>query len=76
TMPFSIQVGDYFRPDLRIAYRRDNPANAWYIAIDIQNFINRDNDDALDYNFDPDRKDWVFGFQSGIVPVLSFQIDF
>ncbi|MCB9266513.1 MAG: TonB-dependent receptor [Lewinellaceae bacterium] len=74
--PFSIQVGDYFRPDLRIAYRRDNPGNAWYIALDVQNVINRDNDDALDYNFNPDLGEWEFGFQSGIVPVLSFQIDF
>ncbi|MCB9298116.1 MAG: TonB-dependent receptor [Lewinellaceae bacterium] len=73
--PFSLQVGDYFRPDLRVAYRRDNPANAWYIALDVQNVISRNNDDALDYNYDPDLGKWVFGFQSGIVPVLSFQID-
>ena len=74
--PFSIQVKDYFRPDLRFAYRRDNPSNAWYIALDIQNFINRENEDALDYDYDPGLEDWAFGFQSGIVPVLSFQIDF
>ncbi|MCB9287068.1 MAG: TonB-dependent receptor [Lewinellaceae bacterium] len=73
--PFSVQVGDYFRPDLRAAYRRDNQKNAWYIALDVQNFISRNNDDALDYNYDPDLEGWVFGFQSGIVPVLSFQID-
>ncbi len=73
---FSRQVRAYFRPDLRVAFRKDNPNNAWYIALDVQNFIARENEDALDYNFDPDLKDWVFGFQSSIVPVLSFQIDF
>lgn len=74
--PFSQQVSAYFRPDLRLAYRKDNLNNAWYLALDVQNFIARENEDALDYNYDPVLKDWVFGFQSGIVPVLSFQIDF
>lgn len=74
--PFSIPVGDFFRPDIRIAYRRDNPTNAWYIALDVQNVISRENQDPLDYMFDPDLGDWVFQAQSSIVPVLSFQIDF
>lgn len=73
---FSQQVGSYFRPDLRVAYRRDNPNNAWYLALDVQNFISRKNDDSLDYDFDPNLQDWVFGFQGSLVPVLSFQIDF
>lgn len=73
---FTQQVGSYFRPDLRVAYRKDNPNNAWYLALDVQNFISRKNDDSLDYDFDPDLQDWVFGFQGSLVPVLSFQIDF
>ncbi|MCB9276230.1 MAG: TonB-dependent receptor [Lewinellaceae bacterium] len=73
---FSQQVGAYFRPDLRLAYRKDSPRSAWFIALDVQNFIARENEDALDYNYDPVLQDWVFGFQSGIVPVLSFQADF
>jgi len=74
--PFSQQVGSYFRPDLRIAYRKNNPNNAWYLALDVQNVISRKNDDSLDYDYDPDLQDWVFGFQGSLVPVLSFQIDF
>ncbi len=74
--PFSEQVGSYFRPDIRVAYRKDNPNNAWYLALDIQNVISRRNDDALDYDYDPDLGDWVFGYQGSLVPVLSFQIDF
>ena len=73
---FSQQVGSYFRPDMRIAYRKDNPNNAWYLALDVQNFISRRNDDSLDYDYDPDLEDWVFGFQGSLVPVLSYQIDF
>jgi hypothetical protein len=74
--PFSQQVGTYFRPELRLAYRKDNVNNAWYLALDVQNFISRKNDDSLDYDFDPDLQRWVFGFQGSLVPVLSFQIDF
>lgn len=74
--PFTLPVGEFFRPDIRIAYRRDNPSNAWYIALDVQNVIGRKNEDPLDYTYDPDLKNWVFRSQSSIVPVLSFQIDF
>lgn len=74
--PFIVPVGDFFRPDIRIAYRRDNPTNAWYIALDVQNVISRTNDDPLDYTFDPDLGTWIFRSQSSVVPVLSFQIDF
>jgi hypothetical protein len=73
---FSIQVDDYFRPDLRIAYRKDNPKNSWYLALDVQNVISRRNQDPLDYEFDPNLQDWVFQVQGSVVPVLSFQIDF
>lgn len=74
--PFSQQVGSYFRPDLRIAYRKNNLNNAWYLALDVQNVISRKNDDSLDYDYDPDLQNWVFGSQGSLVPVLSFQIDF
>lgn len=74
--PFTVPVGDFFRPDIRIAYRRDNPTNAWYIALDVQNVIGRTNEDPLDYTFDADVEEWIFRSQSSIVPVLSFQIDF
>ena len=76
TRPFTIPVGDFFRPDIRIAYRKDNDNNAWYIALDVQNVIGRTNEDPLNYTYDPDLEDWIFRSQSSIVPVLSFQIDF
>lgn len=74
--PFTVPVGEFFRPDIRIAYRRDNPNNAWYIALDVQNVIGRTNEDPLEYSYDPELEDWIFQSQSSIVPVLSFQIDF
>ncbi|MBV6655759.1 MAG: TonB-dependent receptor [Mameliella sp.] len=73
--PFSIQVENFFRPDLRFAYRKDNEKNAWYISLDVQNLIARQNQDVLNYNFDPVLGDWVFGTLGSIVPVLTFQLD-
>jgi len=72
---FTEQVSPYFRPDLRIAYRKNNPKTAWTLALDIQNIIGRKNIDPLSRTYDPDLNAWVYREQSGLVPVLSFQLD-
>ncbi len=76
SQPYTERVAAYFRPDLRIAYRKDNPNTAWTLSLDVQNFINRENEDALDRTYDPDTKSWINRNQSGLTPLLSFQIDF
>jgi len=76
TRPFEDRVAPYFRPDIRIAYRKNNPKSAWTIALDVQNVINRINEDALDRTYDSDTNQWVSRDQSGLTPILSFQIDF
>ena len=76
TRPFEDRVAPYFRPDIRFAYRKNNPKSAWIIALDVQNVINRKNEDSLDYNYDSDNNKWVTKYQSGLTPILSFQIDF
>jgi len=72
---FRERVEAYFRPDLRIAYRKNNTRSAWSLALDIQNVANRRNVDPLTRNYDPDLNQWVFRQQAGLTPVLSFQID-
>ena len=74
--PFEDRISPYFRPDIRIAYRKDNPKSAWTLALDVQNIINRKNEDALDRTYDPDTDQWISRNQSGLTPILSFQIDF
>lgn len=74
--PFSINTQTYFRPDLRIAFRKNGLKTAWTIALDVQNVIARRNIDGLDYEYDPDLKDWVFRKSSGLVPIISYQLDF
>ncbi len=74
--PFTLRVAPYFRPDIRIAYRKDNTKNSWLLSLDVQNLINRRNEDALDRTYDPDTNSWTSRNQSGLTPLLSFQIDF
>ncbi len=73
---FSEKVADYFRPDIRIAYRQNARKSAWQVALDIQNVANRQNTDALSRSYDPDTKGWVYRQQSALTPILSFQLDF
>ncbi len=73
---FEEQIPAYFRPDLRIAYRKNKQKYAWSLALDVQNFIGKENIDGLNREYDPDLKEWVYRKQSGLVPVLSYQIDF
>ena len=65
----------YFRSDLRVAFRKNGPKAAWSLALDVQNIMNRCNIDPLTRNYDPDLNAWVFREQSGLTPVLSFQVD-
>ena len=73
---FTEKVDPYFRPDLRIAYRKDKEEYAWSLSLDVQNAIARRNIDGISRTFDPDLREWVFKTQSSLTPVLSYQIDF
>ena len=73
---FSEQIPNYFRPDMRIAYRKDKQKYAWSLALDVQNFIGRRNIDGLNRTYDSDLGHWVYRQQSSLVPVISYQIDF
>jgi hypothetical protein len=72
--PFEDQIQAYFRPDARVAYRH-NKKTSWILALDIQNIIARRNIDGLNRLFDPELNVWVDRLQSGLTPILSFQID-
>ena len=74
--PFTEQIDPYFRADARLALRKDKEGRAWQLAIDIQNVLGLKNTDGLSRRYDPSLNQWVLKNQSGIVPVLSYQIDF
>lgn len=71
---FSESVGTYSRIDLRLAYRWNRPKTAYILSLDVQNVTNRRN--VRDQVFDPGFGRLTNRFQSGLVPVISFQVDF
>ncbi len=73
--PLSESGPAYFRPDIRIAYRKDNPKAAWSLALDLFNAFNIKNERAFGWEFNSDLSKWERQAQSGLIPVLSFQID-
>ncbi len=76
TRPFTERNKAYFRPDLRIAYRKDKAKSAYTLALDIQNVIAYHNQDGLSRTYDAKTAQWIYRQQSGLVPVISYQVDF
>ena len=74
--PFSLTTPVYFRPDLKVSYRKNNKKTAYTIALDVQNFTAQTNVNGLIRNYDPATNTWVYREQAGLLPVISFQLDF
>lgn len=65
---------DYFRPDLRIAYRQNRPKYAWTLSLDLGNIIDYRN--ILRTYYDRDTNELSYRYQMGFVPLLAFRVDF
>ncbi len=74
--PFSNRISYYLRPDLRLAIRKNKAGSSWWLALDIQNVINRKNEDYILYEFKNDSHRWAYRYQSTLTPILTFQLDF
>ncbi len=76
TRPYTERITPYFRTDARLALRKDKLKRSWQLAVDVQNIFNIKNTEALNRRYDPSVNQWVYAQQSGLVPVLSYQVDF
>ena len=74
TRQFTEQNPDYFRIDMRLAFRKNREKYSWRLSLDIQNLTNRTNPKRPFY--DPWQNEIVFDPMSGLVPVLSYILDF
>ena len=74
--PYSERIPAYFRTDTRISFRKDKQKISWQLALDVQNIFGIKNIDGLNRRYDPSVNQWIYREQSGLVPVLSYQIDF
>jgi hypothetical protein len=71
---YTSQLPDYFRVDLRIAVRLNKFKRASVLGIDIQNATNQKN--VFNENYDVVKKQVVYFYQSGLIPVISWKMDF
>jgi len=76
TRAYSERVPSYFRTDARISLRKDKTKTAWMLSLDIQNLLGIKNTDVLSRRYDPSVNQWVYKKSSGLIPVLSYQVDF
>ncbi|MCP4441615.1 MAG: TonB-dependent receptor [Aureispira sp.] len=73
-LAFTEEFPIYFRLDARIAYRKDHKKLSYTIALDLQNATNMKN--IKEKLYDRQAAALINRYHSGILPVVSFQIDF
>jgi hypothetical protein len=74
SQPFTLQMPNYARADLRLAWRISKNKRATQISIDVQNLTAHQN--VWRQQYDLETKTVVYRYQSGLVPVLTYRIDF
>jgi hypothetical protein len=72
--PYSKQFKDYFRSDIRIAYRMDSKKISQEFAFDIQNFTNQKNPLYVQFNFKTGKEEAVN--QLGLFPMVQYRVIF
>jgi hypothetical protein len=74
TRAYSERLPDYFRIDFGAYFRRNKKRWSWVLSFDAQNVINRQN---VAYKvFDPATASIVVKRNLGIIPVISWKVDF
>lgn len=72
---WSEQVDSYLRVDTRFSFRKEKPKYSYILSLDIQNATNRFNPHSVGY--DAINNQLTFNRHTGgLIPVLSYQIDF
>ncbi|MFC2176320.1 hypothetical protein ACFLR1_05065, partial [Bacteroidota bacterium] len=74
SLAFTQKYRDYFRPDLRIAYRQNKPKYSWTLSLDLGNIVDFKN--ILSQYYDKDKNELRYSYQVGFIPILAFQVDF
>jgi hypothetical protein len=72
--PFAFQFEEYFRLDLRLALTKNKPNYTRMIYLDIQNVTNRKN--TAVYDFDEVQQKVVRREQLGLIPILTYRVEF
>jgi hypothetical protein len=71
---YSLQNQAYFRPDCRISLKWNRQHLTSTLSLDIQNVINRKN--IYNQDYDLLKNTTVTNYQTGIIPVLNYKVEF
>ncbi len=71
---YTQRVSDYFRVDARVALRKNKAHSSWRLSLDIQNLTNRSNPQRP--YFDRWTGNVAYQFNTTIIPVISYMVDF
>jgi hypothetical protein len=71
---YTEQVPDYFRTDLRVSLKRNKAKSTHTLALDIQNTTNRKN--VYGSYFEPLTGKVTTSYQTPLIPILSYKIEF
>lgn len=71
---FSLQNPAYFRTDLRLSMKWNREGRTSTLSLDVQNLTNRLN--LYNQYFDPHKNEVVNNYQTGLIPVLNYKLDF
>lgn len=71
---FSLQNPAYFRTDLRLSIKWNRKNLTSTLSLDIQNVSNRQN--IYNQYYDPFKGKVVYSYQTGLIPVVNYKVDF
>jgi len=74
SMAYAKQFSDYFRADIRIAFRMDYKKVTHEMAFDLQNITNHMNPLYLKYNTKTGKEEFVY--QLGLFPMMQYRVTF
>ena len=71
---FTRQLPNYFRPDVRLSWKKNRPRSTRTLSLDLQNAVNRQN--TYGRYFDPNSGNVKTYYGTGLIPVLSYRVVF
>ena len=71
---FTEQLPAYFRPDVRLSWKKNRPRSTRTLSLDLQNAVNHQN--AYNRYFDPASGTVKTYYSTGLIPVLSYRVVF
>ncbi|MFH0864595.1 MAG: TonB-dependent receptor [Bacteroidota bacterium] len=74
SLAYEEKAPDYIRIDAGLSYRKNNKNYSWIISLDVENVLNRMN--VYSRYFDKETKQIENNYNLGILPILSFKIEF